>query len=39
MQILNSKENEFGRKNHFKINNTSLNAIDAARMIKKKFGL
>ena len=39
MQILNSKENEFGRKNHFKINNTSLDAIDAARMIKEKFGL
>jgi len=39
MQILNSKENEFGRKNHFKINNTSLDAMDAARMIKENFGL
>ena len=39
MQILNSKENEFERKNHFKINNTSLDAIDAAKMIKEKFDL
>jgi len=39
MQILNSKKNEFGRKNHFKINNTSLGAVDAARMIKENFGL
>jgi len=39
MQVLNSKTNEFGRKNHFKINNTSVDAIDAARMIKEKFAL
>jgi len=39
MQTLNTKENEFGKKNHFKINNTRIDAIDAARMIKEKFGL
>jgi len=38
-QTLNTKENEFGRKNHFKINNTNLDAIDTARMIKEKFSL
>jgi len=38
-QVLNSKENKFGRKNHFKINNTNIDAIDAARMIKEKFNL
>jgi len=38
-QTLNTKEKEFGRKNHFKINNTNLNEIDTARMIKEKFGL
>jgi len=39
LQTLNTKENVFERKNHFKINNTSLNAIDVAKMIKEKFGL
>lgn len=37
--ILNSKVNKFKNKNYLKINNTKLNAIKAARMIKKKFGL
>ena len=37
--VLNSKTNEFHRKNYFKINNTRLNAKGAARMIKEKFNL
>ena len=37
--VLNSKTNEFHRKNHFKINNTKLNAKKTARMIKEKFNL
>ena len=37
--VLNSKTSEFHRNNHFKINNTKLNAKEAARMIKEKFNL
>ena len=37
--VLNSKTNEFHRKNYFKINNTKLNAKETARMIKEKFNL
>ena len=37
--VLNSKTSEFHRKNHFKINNTKLNAKETARMIKEKFNL
>ena len=37
--VLNSKINEFHRKNYFKINNTRLNAKETARMIKEKFNL
>ena len=37
--ILNSKENEFQNRNHFKINNTRLNAKATARMIKERFDL
>ena len=37
--VLNSKINEFQRKNYFKINNTKISAKETARMIKKKFNL
>ncbi len=37
--VLNSKTSEFHKKNHFKINNTRLNAKETARMIKEKFDL
>lgn len=37
--VLNSKDNEFKRKNYLKINNTKLDAIDTARMIKESFSL
>jgi len=36
---LNSKVDEFRRKNYIKINNTNLNAKSTARMIKEKFNL
>lgn len=37
--VLNSKTNEFHRKNYLKINNTRLNTKETAMMIKKKFNL
>lgn len=37
--VLNSKDNKFRRKNYLKINNTKLDAIDTARMIKESFSL
>ena len=37
--VLNSKINEFQRKNYFKINNTKISAEETARMIKAKFNL
>lgn len=37
--ILNLKEDEFSRSNYFRINNTMIEAIDAAKMIKEKFDL
>jgi len=37
--ILNSKANEFQRRNYFKINNTRLNAKETARRIKERFDL
>ena len=37
--ILNSRGDEFKRGNHLKINNSRIDAIDAARMIQERFGL
>ena len=37
--VLNFKENEFTRSNYIKINNSRIDAIDAAKMIRDKFGL
>ncbi len=37
--ILNSKENEFKNMNHFKIDNTRLNAATVAKRIKQRFSL
>lgn len=38
-RILNSEEDAFKGKNHFKINNTNLNADIVAKMIVERFGL
>ncbi len=37
--ILNSKNDDFMRDSHFKIDNTNLDAVEVAEMIKRRFEL